>query len=442
MNRFTQHAFDAEEIMTYLDGELGSRRASALASHMESCAECQRAAKDFRKLSSHMLNFEVEPAPESLNAAITSAVAAYDVKASGPAAKSASVRTGGFWVRVPRSYAWAAAAGLAVILAIALSSVRLLRVREPARFAAALPGSEQTLALSAPPPVAGLPAAKAKRKNEWGDPLAKVLDEKATREGDAVQRFAAENAPAVDQSDENGDARLIAPELQGPMIEQNVTLHIVPQNFDQASAQIERLAAAHGGYVANLSSTAETGSARDVNVELRIPAKQAPAFVDEARKLGKVVEETRTTEEVTAEYVDLQARLKAAKAAEQRLVELLGTRTGKLSDVLEVERELARVRSEIESMQGQTNVILHQVNYATVKVELSEEYHEQLQSHSTSTWTKIRNAAIDGYNNLEAAIVGVLVFALDYGLAILFWLALLFVPAWLIWRKIRRRRAQ
>ena len=86
----------------------------------------------------------------------------------------------------------------------------------------------------------------------------------------------------------------------------------------------------------------------------------------------------RTADEVTAQYVDLQARLKAAKAAEQRLVELLGTRTGKLSDVLEVERELTRVRSEIESMQGQSNVMLHQVNYATVKVELSEEYHETL----------------------------------------------------------------
>jgi hypothetical protein len=235
---------------------------------------------------------------------------------------------------------------------------------------------------------------------------------------------------------------LAAPQVSGPMIEQTVSLHIVPANYDDASTAIEKLAAARGGYVGSLTATAQSGAARDVSVELRIPARQADAFVADLRKLGKVVEETRSSEEVTAEYVDLQARMKAARAAEQRLVELLGTRTGKLSDVLDVERELARVRSEIESMQGQSNVMLHQVNYATVKVELSEEYHEKLQSHSASTWTKIRNAGINGFNNLEEAIVGVLVFLLDYGLSIVFWLALLLVPSWLLWRKYRSQGAK
>ena len=223
------------------------------------------------------------------------------------------------------------------------------------------------------------------------------------------------------------------------MVEQNVTLHIVPSNFDDSSASLEKLATAHGGYVANLSASAQTGSARDVSIELRIPAKQAPAFVDAARKLGKVVEETRTTEEVTAEYVDLQARLKAAKAAEQRLVELLGNRTGKLSDVLEVERELTRVRSEIESMQGQANVLLHQVAYATIKIELSEEYHVTLQSDG-SVWHKLRDAAVSGFRNLEESIVGALVFLLDAGLSILFWGAVIFGIVWLALRKIRSRR--
>jgi acetolactate synthase regulatory subunit len=223
------------------------------------------------------------------------------------------------------------------------------------------------------------------------------------------------------------------------MVEQNVALHIVPSNFEDASAAIEKLATAHGGYVANLSASAQTGSARDVNVELRIPAKQAPAFVDAARKLGKVVDESRSSVEVTADYVDLQARLKAAKSAEQRLVELLGNRTGKLSDVLEVERELTRVRSEIESMQGQANVMLHQVAYATVKIELSEEYHVTLQSDG-SVWHKLRDAAVSGFRNLEESIVGALVFLLDAGLSILFWGAVIFGAAWLVRRKIRARR--
>ena len=258
-----------------------------------------------------------------------------------------------------------------------------------------------------------------------------------TEQHDGVERYVAANSAEAEQSDESGSC-LAAPQVTEPMVE-NVSLHIVPTNFDDASASIEKLATAHGGYVANLSASSQTGSARDVNVELRIPAKQSLAFVDAARKFGKVVEESRSTEEVTADYVDLQARLKAAKAAEQRLVELLGNRTGKLSDVLEVEREVTRVRSEIESMQGQANVLLHQVAYATIKIELSEEYRVTLQSDG-SVWHKLRDAAVSGFRNLEESIVGALVFLLDAGLSILFWRAAIFGIAWLVRRKIRARK--
>ena len=119
---------------------------------------------------------------------------------------------------------------------------------------------------------------------------------------------------------------------------------------------------------------------------------------------------SRSNEEVSAQYVDLQARTRSARATEQRLIELLGTRTGKLEDVLDAERELARIRAEIESMQGQSAVLVHQVNYATVQVELSEEYREQLRSSSTSTGTRVWNSAVDGFKNLEDGVISVLVF--------------------------------
>src|ERR1700722_11214358 len=66
MDRSLQHAFDAEEVMAYLDGELEPRRAVALASHLEHCTECQEVAKSIRRISIQILEFEVEPAPQSL----------------------------------------------------------------------------------------------------------------------------------------------------------------------------------------------------------------------------------------------------------------------------------------------------------------------------------------------------------------------------------------
>jgi Flp pilus assembly protein TadB len=90
-------------------------------------------------------------------------------------------------------------------------------------------------------------------------------------------------------------------------------------------------------------------------------------------------------------------------------------------------------------MQGQSALMLHRVSYATVQVELSEEYHQKLQSQS-SMGTKLRNALLAGVQNLLDAIVALLIFVLNYGLSILFWLALFMTPVWLIWRRLRARQ--
>ncbi len=454
MSHGLQHAFEAEEVMAYLDGALEADRAAALAAHLDGCAECQALAKNFRQLTDRMMSFEVEPVPQSINDAVLKAVER-PVATTPPIEKRPIWKRLDLWnwplvQRIPRTWAIVGALGAAalVLLLIRAATPNLLYMRE----AASLKNAQSDLALSyrdesaapAPPPLPGS-RGKAAQFDKPNSEYQQLLERKAQMELSSNLAQAHANsyvATASEQSvesDDQGGATLTAPDVKGPMIEQNVSLHIVPSNYDDASATIEKMAAARGGYVGSLTATAQTGSARDVNVELRIPAKQANAFIADVRKLGKVVEETRTNEEVTAEYVDLQARLKASKAAEQRLVELLGTRTGKLSDVLEVERELARVRGEIESMQGQANVMLHEVNYATVKVELSEEYHETL--HSDSVGTKIGNAFVGGLKNLEDGIVGAIIFILEDGLSIAFWGGILLAIALLVRRRIRSRRS-
>ncbi len=223
------------------------------------------------------------------------------------------------------------------------------------------------------------------------------------------------------------------------MIVQTASLNILATNYDEASAAIEKLAAAHDGYVEKLGASAQTGNARAISATLRIPTKQLNGFLADVRKLGHVEREDRENEEVSDQYVDVQARLKSARATEQRLLELLGTRTGKLQDVLEAERELARIRGEIESMQGQSALLVHRVNYATVQVNLNEEYRQVLGSGTISTGTKIRNAAVEGFSSLEDGVIALLVFVFAVGPSLLFWLAILLVPGWFAWRRFRRR---
>jgi hypothetical protein len=105
--------------------------------------------------------------------------------------------------------------------------------------------------------------------------------------------------------------------------------------------------------------------------------------------------------------------------------------------VLDAERELAHVRGEIERMEGQQGVLLHRVDYATVEVQLREQYLEQLGSESFATRAKLRNAVVEGFGNLAAGGIYVLVVLLAFGPSVLFWLLLVLTPAWFVWRRYR-----
>jgi hypothetical protein len=432
MERNAQHAFDAEEVMAYLDGELEARRAAALAAHLVSCSECQEVVQGFCALSERMLSFEVERPSAGM----------YDtVLAALDSGKSSSVSTphdvvdrkGWKWREfVFHRRAWAIVGAVIVVAMLVIGIPHEFKTRPDLSVDRSVVSLEKAV-----------PAARGRlplfqQSDEYNSSLNKNGNA-ATRSGTNVYQSAAED-------DENGTAappppplpageELKAPENVGPMIVQTASLNILATNYDEASAAIEKLAAAHGGYVEKLDAKAQTGNARELSASLRIPTKQLDGFLADVRKLGHVEEENRSNEEVSNQYVDLQARLKSARATEQRLIELLATRTGKLQDVLEAERELARIRGEIESMQGQSALLVHRVNYATVQVDLNEEYRQVLGSGPVSTRTRVRNSLVEGFANLEEGAVALVVFVFAYGPSLLFWLAILLVPGWLAWRR-------
>src|SRR6185503_3230923 len=97
------------------------------------------------------------------------------------------------------------------------------------------------------------------------------------------------------------------------------------------------------------------------------------ATLTRLRAIGQVVEDTQGSQEVTDEIVDLDARLASARATEKRLTELLANRTGKLSDVLEVEREITRVRLDIERLVAEKTNMGRRVSYSTIDLLVAEE---------------------------------------------------------------------
>jgi Domain of unknown function (DUF4349)/Putative zinc-finger len=421
MNRPTQHAFDPEEVMAYLDGELEPQRAAALAGHLEHCEGCHAVAKQFRQLSERLIEFQIEDPPHDVSTGVLAGL-----ESSKPPKKSAPSEIDEvIWGKLRRtlrsSAAWALAAAAVIVLV-------LIGVHE-----------------SAPEHPVAFDRVELEAKSSTGGstvPAETRDDFPASMRSPSISKLqAAPNAKAMiaGGGGDAGSGAIKAPAPTGPMIAQTASLTIVASSYNEASAAVDRLAASQDGYVQKLATQDQLAAARQFTATVRVPAAQLGGFLAELRKLGHVEQETRTNEEVTDQYVDLQARLRSARASEQRMLELLATRTGKLEDVLDAERELARIREEIESMEGQRILLAHRVNFATVEIQLREEYREKLDSRSSSTATKIWNAAVEGYGNLEDGVIGVLLFLLSYGPAILFWLTVVLVPSWFVWRRFRSR---
>ncbi len=105
---------------------------------------------------------------------------------------------------------------------------------------------------------------------------------------------------------------------------------------------------------------------------VRVLPANLDSFLQKLRGLGELKNQTLGSEDVTKAYLDTDARMRNAKRMEERLLELLGKTQGKVGDLLQVEKELARVRQEIEQMQGELKYWDALVTYATVTIQLAE----------------------------------------------------------------------
>jgi hypothetical protein len=106
-------------------------------------------------------------------------------------------------------------------------------------------------------------------------------------------------------------------------------------------------------------------------VTIRVPALKYQAFIDEAAKIGRVLYQAENAEDVTQQHIDLKARLENLKAQEARLREFFA-KAKSVTEMLQIENELTRVRGEIESMSAEVAYLERQAAMATVTIELAE----------------------------------------------------------------------
>ncbi len=149
---------------------------------------------------------------------------------------------------------------------------------------------------------------------------------------------------------------------------------MVVDEFTELESQVLRLVEEHKGFIGEATVDQVDERTRSGTWVARIPIDHYQEFLAAVAHLGTRERLHETAQDVTEEFVDVEARIRAKRQLEAEILKLLAERTGKLSDALEVERELARVRSEIEQMQGRINYLENQTSLTTVTIRGRERY--------------------------------------------------------------------
>lgn len=429
------HPIEPEELMAYLDGELSHERVLAAGAHLDHCAECQNLAAELSGVSQHLKTWQVENGSVN-DSALQTELEAWSAKQI-ETPRVLPRWMGGQGKGRPLLARRLIPALLGLLLLVgAVVSVKFVGMNGNTAFYTAPEGT------ALPPTASDTSArlnslqARAQDTDTYRN-IAKPGTGKEAKDRDHLEQFGKLNRVlGAPSQTANGNSQEV-PLPTGPMIIRTSGVTLVTKEFDQARTRIEETVRQHHGYVGDLNVTGAAGSGRTLQATLRIPANELDAALAEVKKLGRVEGESQNGQDVTSQYVDLQARLTNARNTEQRLTDLLRERTGKLSDVLAVETELARVRGEIEQMEAERKTMLNQVSFATLNATITEDYQAQLQVVPPSTSTRLVNAAVDGYHSMVDGLLGVTLFLLSAVPSLLLWTAILFFPARFAWKKLR-----
>lgn len=200
------------------------------------------------------------------------------------------------------------------------------------------------------------------------------LDAPAENEAEGGQAFDADglanSASALRAAHKVSNTTTEAPPLREPAVIQIGTMTVQSDDVAQARFDLDKVVDSYGGTIADEKTTATSeGEARLSRVVLRIPSQDFDKAMLELAELGKVTASTRKAQDVTAEVIDTEARIRAQEQSLER-VEVLFTRAQTIRDIVAIEAQLSRRQAELDSLKGQLAYLKDQTTLSTITVYL------------------------------------------------------------------------
>ena len=213
-----------------------------------------------------------------------------------------------------------------------------------------------------------------------------------------------------------------------------ISLTVKENGFNDAFETAGLIASKYGGYVQSSSSAGV--KVQSGTLLIRVPSASFDQAMSDLRGLGVIAHQSVSGEDVTSQYVDLQARLITWEAQESVLLKLMGNARS-IEATLRVQRDLQDVQFRIEQIKGQLRVLDNQTSLATIRVSLREPGApvgvEQTARQNRPSLTEAWDRSVNGFLGVVSSVV--------VGLGYLIPLSLLVGLAWLGWRRLRPRPA-
>ena len=186
----------------------------------------------------------------------------------------------------------------------------------------------------------------------------------------------------------------------------NLTLE--SKDYDGARAALDAALQEAGGYLESSDEYSSSGSSRSVSLTLRVPQENYESFLAAVAGAGNVTYKSQQAEDVTAQYMDVEARLDSLKEQRDRLQELKAS-ADNLSDLLQIEASLSDVQYQLESYQSQLDWYSRQVECCTVYLSLEEvqTYTPADESFGAQLLTALRSGWSGFVSAVQAAAVAV-----------------------------------
>lgn len=415
-----------ELISLYIDDMLDEKEKLELEEHLQGCEDCKNELEEIKQLVNSCREMEVKEPPEYLTPLIMNSV------------RKDALKTGllNRIIKKANPKVISVAAAALLLFAVITSGV--------------LPHLGHRISMKSEDSAQSLPqvneeyqmADNAEMEYDRGSEGKVKMNMAAGENGLMMEKQEVGNRDgSIDKSMKTSEAPV--PEQNRKVIK-NADISLEVESFDAGFDSLINIVETLGGYVQNSDSyTRKIGSGENVrefkegHAVLKIPAVKFNRAVEDIAVIGRVTRRSVSGSDVTLEYMDIQARLESKQAQEKRLLEILD-KASKLEDILRIENELNRVRTDIEMYVSRLNNWDNLVQYSTIMVSMREvepKDKEVIPPIMGNLWERIRKAFIVTTNGIIDLIEYVIV-GIGYALPVI----IICGSGLIVWRIVKNRR--